>query len=194
MNISTFIENPEETYVIDAENIIELYKNPTIKTLGIIFHVIIMIFGSFLWFGIIHFERFGGDYQKRSLSNHIVSYIATSILIFKVLLIESMILARFMFGCLSFMLGEIFMISRYINVYFITLMNMANIIYKCLTLYYPNFTLLLNDDFWSFILLNASCTFTITGVLIEFMFGQYYNISFQILTCTFVEDDGRRFL
>ena len=125
MNLSTVCHNPEEAFVVDNENIEELYKNLTIKTLGIIFHLIIMTFGSFLWFGIIHFERFGGDPQKRSISNHIISYIATSILTFKVLLIESIILARFIFGCLSFVLGEILMISRYLNVYFITMMNMA---------------------------------------------------------------------
>ena len=179
--------NQESAFSVEEKPIESLYEDPIIRALGITFHGTILVIGSLLWFGIIHFERFGGDPHKRSISNHIVSYIATSVLTLKVLIIECIIIARFVFGCLPFILGEILMISRYFNVHFITIMCMVNMLYKCFQLHFPNHSLRLNDDFWSKILLVTSVTLAMIVIAIGCMFGFHYNASFQAFTCTMMD-------
>ena len=184
---NSFNLNQESAFSVEEKPIESLYGDPIIRALGVTFHGIILVIGSLLWFGVIHFERFGGDPQKRSISNHIVSYIATSVLTLKVLIIECMIIARFMFGCLPFLLGEILMISRYFNVHFITIMCMINMLYKCFQLHFPNHSLRLNDDFWSKILLVTSVTLAMIVIAIGCMFGFHHNASFQVFTCTLLD-------
>ena len=110
MNNSSLLVQ-ESAFTVKETPIESLYEDPIIRILGIVFHGIILVIGSLLWFGIIHFERFGGDPQKRSISNYIVSYIASSVLTLKVLIIECIIIVRFVLGCLPFIMGEILMIS-----------------------------------------------------------------------------------
>ena len=53
--------NQESAFSVEEKPIESLYEDPIIRALGISFHGIILVIGSLLWFGIIHFERFGGD-------------------------------------------------------------------------------------------------------------------------------------
>ena len=191
MNNSSLLVQ-ESAFTVKETPIESLYEDPIIRILGIVFHGIILVIGSLLWFGIIHFERFGGDPQKRSISNYIVSYIASSVLTLKVLIIECIIIVRFVRGCLHFIMGEILMISRYFNVQFIAIMCMINMLYKCFQLYFPNYSLRLNDDFWSIILLITSMALSMIVIATGCIFGFHYNASFQILTCALMDVHDRK--
>ena len=68
MNNSSVLVKESEFSTIEKP-IQSLYEDPIVRALGSTFHGIILMIGSLLWFGIIHFERFGGDPQKRSISN-----------------------------------------------------------------------------------------------------------------------------
>ena len=58
---NSFNLNQESAFSVEEKPIESLYGDPNIRALGVTFHGIILVIGSLLWFGIIHFERFGGD-------------------------------------------------------------------------------------------------------------------------------------
>ena len=178
--------NTEKIFTVE-DKIIDPYEDTKIKVCGIILHLVIGLFGSIFWFGIIHFERFGGDPQKRSISNKILSYIATSTLIFKIICGEIITIVRILFGCLPSIVGGMLIFCRQLNIYFITPMFMFNMIYKCTQLYFPSFTLGLNDDFWSFIFLITISAFTTLHATSKFVLGYHHNLSYRFFTCSILE-------
>ena len=127
--------------------------------------VILIILGNFLWFGVIHYEKFGGDPQKRSLTNQLTSHAA----IFVLFWMNATLLTHFLralFGCLPFWLGySVIWIRRFC--FTTCLMYIVEILgFKLLLLisfstmsglnenFYSVFLILFNS-LWSFILVSS---------------------------------------
>ena len=58
------------------QEFVHMYDQILIKIIVSFAYVFIMFFGSVLWFSIIHFEIFGEDSQKRSITNKLWSCVA----------------------------------------------------------------------------------------------------------------------
>ena len=172
MNVT--FENTNTTFSIYEPHLVGLYEDPITKLLAASIHTLIQVCAVFLWFGIAHFERFGGDPCKRSISNQLVSYNCIAILIFIVGINRTILLVRIVYGCLPLFLGEVLAYLRGMNVYLHMILTMLNMGYKCLQLYQTNFTASLNDDFWSVISLVMTVTTSIFISTIEYMLGLYY--------------------
>ena len=54
---------------IGYEMINDLYDNVPTKVITILICIFVLTIGNALWFGIIHFELYGGDPKKRSVTN-----------------------------------------------------------------------------------------------------------------------------
>jgi hypothetical protein len=50
-----------------------LFDPLDIKILESLAYATCITIGNLLWFGIIHYEKFGGDQQKRSILNQLIS-------------------------------------------------------------------------------------------------------------------------
>ena len=73
MNVT--FESIETTISLHEQHLANLYGDLTTKVIAAVIHTAIQVGGGFLWFGIAHFEKFGGDPCKRSISNQLISYI-----------------------------------------------------------------------------------------------------------------------
>ena len=181
MNVT--FESSETTYSPYEQHLTNLYGDLTTKITAAVIHTAIQVGGGFLWFGIAHFEKFGGDPCKRSISNQLISYIVLSIIVFIIIINRSILLVRIVYGCLPNLLAEMLTYCRFFNMYSYVILIMINMIYKCLQLFHVDFTASLNDDFWSLVcvVITIACTFIITCS--EYMLGLYYTQEFQFLTC-----------
>ena len=54
---------------IRYEMINDVYDNIPTKVITILICIFVLTIGNALWFGIIHFELYGGDPKKRSITN-----------------------------------------------------------------------------------------------------------------------------
>ena len=171
------------TTVQSLEN---LYDNILTKTIATITYFLVETIGSFLYICIIHFERYGGDPQKRSFSNRFISFAAYFSLL-DIWVAQSIYYYRVMFGCLPVILGEVLIFFRF----FVALGGWSSLvislIYKCMQIYAFHFTARLNDDIWSlFIKLFLSLLFFL-WCCAKHHLGYFNTPGFKMFTCLDVE-------
>ena len=98
-----------------------------------------------LWFAIIHFEKFGGDPQKRSLSNILTAYLGY-VLIAISLICPPIRFTRVIMGCLPYEVGLLFVMARQCGSYMVGYIFSLILMYKCLRLYKFHMTAWFIDD------------------------------------------------
>ena len=79
MNVT--FESSDSTFSPYEPHLANLYNDITTKIIASVIHTAIQVGGGFLWFGIAHFEKFGGDPKKRCISNFLSTF-ATFTIIF----------------------------------------------------------------------------------------------------------------
>ena len=99
-----------------------------------------------LWLALIHFEKFGGDPMKRSISNMFTAYLGY-VVIFTSFVCPLIKYSRVMIGCLPFEVGTIFVFVRQFASYMVAYLFSLIMMYKCLRLYRFHLTAWFIDDF-----------------------------------------------
>ena len=66
--------------ISNHEMINDVYDNVPTKVITILICILVLTIGDTLWFGIIHFELYGGDPKKRSVTNKVSENYFTLIL------------------------------------------------------------------------------------------------------------------
>lgn len=104
-----------------------------------------------LYGGIIYYEKWGNDPQKRSLSNMLMCYFCWTLMILVILSISIGSL-RICFGPLGRVFGYLMIITRQACIFSLMLCFLEIITVKILQITYWSKMANLNDEFWSFVL------------------------------------------
>ena len=115
--------------------------------LYIICFIIVIFVGCPLSLSIVHFEHFGGDPQKRRLSNMILTNICI-FMIFHVTIWYFMLGLRVIFGPLYHTLAAILFSIHTFTLLCLDLSGIFGIVLKNIEMISPRTVLLFNDDFW----------------------------------------------
>ena len=70
-----------DTILVDFKSFEDLTNITTIKIFHSVNFPLCLLVGSIFYWGIIYYERFGGDPMKRSLRNKLIAAMATSLMI-----------------------------------------------------------------------------------------------------------------
>ena len=76
MSFNTSFEVFDKSLEDMDQEFVHMYDTIPIKIIVSFAYIFILFFGSVLWFSIIHFEIFGEDSQKRSITNKLWSCVA----------------------------------------------------------------------------------------------------------------------
>lgn len=107
----------------------------------------ILLIGSPLLYGIIHFEYWGGDPQKRTLLNKLGSFLALFVMVVNGLT-QIFTFIRVFIHPLGHYVGLMANIVRYTGNMCIFLANIEIVAFKGIQLYKFNPLASINDDFW----------------------------------------------
>ena len=141
-----------------------------------------MLFGIPLWIALIHFEKNGGDPQKRSISNILTSYLGYDVVCCTIIC-APIKLARVLYGCLPLQISELFVLTRQFGSYMVGTIFPFLLMYRCLRLYKFHLTAWFIDDFLGTFLIVALMIFSAVLVCIKYHLGLMENITLKALTC-----------
>jgi hypothetical protein len=145
----------------------------TVKVLSTLNLITIEIIGNLLLGGIIHFEKWGCDPQKRDLSNQLISF-GCQITIFATLILGTISYIRIMISVpIGKVFGTIFIWTRQFTRFSFILVILEYIVDKNIQLFKWKIAAGLNDDLVAQFLrvFNVCCVLVYTCVL--FWTGQY---------------------
>ena len=164
----------------------DLYDNIPTKIIATVTYILLETIGSFLFLSAIHFERYGGDPQKRSISNRLISFACMNALI-GIWIPQSIYYARVMFGCLPHFLGEALIFFRFFIGIGVWSALVVSLIYKCLQIYAFHFTAGLNDEIISIFIEMFLGLFNFLLCFVKHHLGYYNSPGFKTATCLDIE-------
>ena len=145
------------------------FNSPTIKVVTLIIYLLMTPIGCVLNFLVIHYEQFGGDPQKRSISNQIIAFIA-AIQVLSTLISEHILLARVFYGCLSSEIVTLFWFcNSYKHALIATLIAIA-LTYRTVRVFRFRRVAGLNDNALSVFILAASLMNNLLFLIVRYMF------------------------
>jgi hypothetical protein len=146
----------------------------TVKVLVTLHFITIQIVGNLLWVGIIHFEKWGSDPQKRDLSNQLISFVC-QLMIFMISVSGTIAYIRIMTSVpIGKVCGTIFVFTRQSSRICGILGTLEYLVHKNIQLFKWNIAANLNDDLVAHFLkvFNVCCAFVYTIGL--FCIGQFH--------------------
>ena len=161
----------------------DAYDSPTIKVISLIIYFLGLPMGCVLHFLVIHYEQFGGDPQKRSIYNQIISYTA-ALEILHWLVVEHIFVARVLFGCLPSEIATFNWFYKNLkNSMLVTFITIA-LTYRTIRVYSFRKVAGLNDNALSIFILLATFLNNFLYMITRYMLGEAEgNIGFKIMTC-----------
>ena len=159
------------------------------KTIASIGFFANMGLGIPLWFALIHFEKFGGDPMKRSISNMFTAYLGY-VVIFTSFVCPLIKYSRVMIGCLPFEVGMIFVFVRQFACYMVAYLFSLIMMYKCLRLYKFHLTAWFIDDFLGPFMVDMLIFLNILLIIIKYHLGLMNNVTLKLLTCLDIDVIG----
>ena len=161
----------------------DAYDSPSIKVLSLIIYFLGLPIGCTLHFLVIHYEQFGGDPQKRSIFNQIISY-SSALEILHGLVVEHIFVARVLFGCLPSEIATFNWFYKNLkNSMLVTFITMA-LTYRTIRVYSFRKVAGLNDNALSIFILLATFMINFLYMITRYMLGEAEgNIGFKIMTC-----------
>ena len=167
------------------------FDSPTIKVVTLMIYLLMTPIGCVLNFLVIHYEQFGGDPQKRSISNQIIAFIA-AIEILSVLISEHILLTRVFAGCLQSEIGTLFWFcNTYKHALIATLIAIA-LTYRTVKVFSFRRVASLNDNALSVFILAASVMNNFLFVIVRYMFGEAKGKTLiKTMTCITYEEEHK---
>lgn len=148
----------------------------------ILISILIFLIGNILWFGIAHFEKFGGDPKKRCISNSLSGFACFGIICGMSITILTQI-SRLFFGCFPYLLGTTLSFFRRILVSTVASILAEILLYKMLQVYKFRLIASLLDDFLSnFLILTTTFLTFLCHIFCSNYFG-FHNEFVAFLTC-----------
>lgn len=127
----------------------EIYDDWKLQAVTIVIALVLLAIGNVLWIGIIQFEKFGGDPQKRSLANMLTSMASIACCIIQDNTVSMLLIRASLGTCLPSFLGlTTVFIRRWLSC-MIAMFITGILIYKSLQVYKYYFVARLNDEFWA---------------------------------------------
>ena len=160
----------------------EMFEDTSMTIWAIVVYIFNMPVGSVLWFLVIHYERFGGDPMKRSISNKLLSS-AALVKLLGGFVIENIFLAGTFFGCLPHFIGISFVYVRNVKIYAMTSFLMIYMVYKCFLIYSFTFASRLNDEFVSLLIISNVLLYCFVVVNSELYLNLHLDSFYNFLTC-----------
>ena len=142
MNLSTIIN---ETWTCpDDGKVEELPLGPLVKVTGLLSYFLGRL-GNFLLLGIVHYEKFGQDPQKRSLPDRLFTF-SCLLLFFCSIIANTITIVRTFIGPV---LNSIALFRYYLTstLLAIPLAIAESIVFRCLMIFFFNDTAMVNDEF-----------------------------------------------
>ena len=171
---------------IEFESLQGLVIDKTWKVFDAIIFLFSLIIGSVFYWGIIHYEKYGGDPMKRSLQNKLVTTVSFSLILHHYIF-EVAWEWRIQIGTFS---DEIAMVVIYLyNVLRVSIgMGICEIlIYKLLSIYKWGHICSLDEDFWAKFILRFNVGFSLTTQFSRWMFGSMNNQTFCQLKGSYLD-------
>ena len=159
-----------------------LHNSYLSKIIAVTGFFITISFGIPLWIALIHFEKNGGDPQKRSISNILTSYLGY-VVVCATIICAPIKLARVLFGCLPLRISEIFVVTRHFGSYMVGSIFPFLLMYRCLRLYKFQLTAWFIDDFLGPFLLVTLIMLNTVLICIKYHLGLMENITLKALSC-----------
>ena len=148
---------------ITSELYQEMYQDIPLKvTLSAL--CLTLVLSSPLLLGIAHFEKFGGDPQKRCIGNKLISY-AIPCMFINQNMNNLTLLIRFVFGCLHVVHGYLYLVVGCFLSFSVYGFILELMVYKMMQVFAHGFALRLDDDYWSHFLL--IWTFSASGTILH---------------------------
>ena len=164
------------------KSLANLYDNIPTKIIATVTYILLQTIGCFLILCVIHFERYGDDPQKRSISNRLISFAAYFSLI-GIWIPQSIYYARVLYGCLPHFLGEVLIFFRFFVGVGAWSALIVSMIYKCLQIYAFHFTAGLNDEIISMFIEMFLGLFNFLICCVKHHLGYYDSPGFKTATC-----------
>ena len=159
------------------------YESLPLKIIAIITYILNFPIGCTLLYLVLHFERFGGDPQKRFIFNQIVAFLA-AIEIVGVITTEHLFMARVFFACLPDVFGTMIWFCLICKNAIGSLLLMVASTYKMSRLYFYRRVASLNDDLLSLFILLASIINSLIYMTVLYMMGENEkHPQYKIMTC-----------
>ena len=167
----------------DGSDFAEAFDSPTIKALTLIIYFVVILIGCPLHFLVIHYEQFGGDPQKRSIFNQIITYISATEILYA-LVFEHIFLARVLFGCLPKEIGTLnWFCINFRNSVFATFITII-VTYRAMRIFSFRRIAGLNDNAVSIFILLATAMNNFLYTIILYMLGAAEaHPAFKIVAC-----------
>ncbi len=132
----------------DTKTFETIYQAWELKLGLILFCLLLLLVGNLLWNGIVQFEKYGADANKRSLSNILSGHAAICLCATLNTTVGSHFL-RIIFGCLpSGLVQALFFGRRFFTAMFVAY-AFEILTYKMLQVYAFTYASRLLDDFWA---------------------------------------------
>ncbi len=152
--------------------------------LGTVNNVLIMTIGNLLHYGIIQYEHYGGDPQKRTMSNKMISF-SCYILILHTMASAPVLETFLIYGIVPAELAQLIEFVRSFGGVSVTLALTESILFKCFVVFGWRFAASVQDDFFAvfFVAFNIIASGLIMGIHI--FLGNINQMGYGILTGTF---------
>jgi hypothetical protein len=154
----------------------------TVKVLFTLHFITIQIVGNLLYVGIIHFEKWGSDPQKRDLSNQLISFSCQMIILMTSIsgtIAYIRIMSSVPIGKVG---GTVFVWIRQLTRISCIFSALEYLVYKNIQLFKWNIAANLNDDLVAHFLkaFNVCCAFVYTAGL--FWIGHYHTPMYFLIS------------
>ncbi len=153
----------------------------TIAVWGTINYCLIMTLGNLFHYGIIHFERHGGDPKKRCVGNQIISF-ACSMCILHTIVTGSILTLHIWIGSLGSIVATISIFARIVTGLSLCLSIVEHILYKCFMVFHFRIAVNINDDFAASFLALANVISTVIIAASHIILGNVHGRTYTYLS------------
>lgn len=153
----------------------------TAKVVFTLHYLMIGMIGNPFMFGLIYYEKYGCDPQKRSLYNQLLSLYNSGILL-SVPLVLTINLIRVYFGNLPLIYGHLSSFIQLSSILFGVLVVVQILLYRILQITNYHFIAHLSDAFWVVFLNVFDLVFATVFVLMNILMGHHETPIFFLIT------------
>ena len=163
--------------LIEFESLEGLEIDETWRIFNAIIFLLGLFIGSVFYWGMIYYEKYGGDPMKRSLQNKLVTIIAISIIL-DCYIFRTAAEWRIHIGTLNDEMTMVVMIVFNVSRVLFSMGICEILIYKVLAINKWSYICSLDEDFWSKFILHFNVGFSLITQLSRWMFGSMNNSAY----------------
>ena len=172
--------------LIEFESLEGLVIDKTWRIFDAIIFLLGLFIGSVFYWGMIYYEKYGGDPMKRSLQNKLVTIIMISIIL-DCYIFRTAVEWRIQIGTLNDEMAMVVIIVYNVSRMLFGMGICEILIYKVLAINKWSYICSLDEDFWSKFILRFNVGFSLITQFSRCMFGSMNNQTFGLLKGSYLD-------